>query len=138
MDMQHRVKGFFKEFETFAMRGNVVDLAVGVLIGAAFNQVTSSLANNILTPPIGLILGGIDLSKLSVSLGGSAVLQYGAFIQAVLNFVVIAFALFLVVKGINRLSRKRKAEEKKEHQKPSENPELKALLEIRDLLKERS
>lgn len=125
------MKGFLKEFETFATRGNAIELAVGVVIGAAFNQVTTSLANNIITPPIGVLLGGVDFSKLSVRLGGNAVLGYGLFLQALLNFVVIAFALFLLLKVINRLTEKRKQEEKK----PAENPELKVLLEIRDELR---
>lgn len=124
------MKNLLKEFETFAVRGNAVDLAVAVVIGAAFNQITSSLASNIITPPIGLLIGGFDFSKLSVHLGGDAVIQYGLFIQAVLNFLLIALALFLFLKLLNSLARKRKQEEKK----PAENPELKALLEIRDLL----
>ena len=125
------MKNFLKEFETFAVRGNAIDLAVGVVIGAAFNQITTSLANNVLTPPIGLLMGGFDFAKLSVKLGGSAVIAYGVFLQAILNFIIIAFALFLLVKVLNRLTKKRKAEEKK----PAENPELKVLMEIRDELR---
>ncbi|MGH7175011.1 MAG: large conductance mechanosensitive channel protein MscL [Minisyncoccia bacterium] len=125
------LKGFFKEFETFAVRGNAIDLAVGVVIGAAFNQITTALSTNILTPFVGLALGGYDFSKLAANLGGSSVVTYGVFLQACLNFALIAFALFLLVKVINRLTRKRKAEENK----PAENPELKVLMEIRDELK---
>ena len=125
------MKNFLKEFETFAMRGSAIDLAVGVVIGAAFNQMTTSLANNVLTPPIGLLLGGADFSHLSLSLGGSATIGYGIFLQAVLNFIIIAFALFLLVKVINRLRLRRQEEEKK----PAENPQLKVLLEIRDELR---
>lgn len=125
------MKNFFKEFETFAVRGNAIDLAVGVVIGASFGQITSTLSTNILTPFVGLLLGGYDFAKLSVNLGGSSVMQYGLFLQAVLNFVLIAFALFLLVKLFNRLTRKKKAEEKK----PAENPELKVLMEIRDELR---
>lgn len=125
------MKNFFKEFETFAVRGNAIDLAVGVVIGASFGQITSTLSTNILTPFVGLLLGGYDFAKLSVNLGGSSVVQYGLFLQAVLNFVLIAFALFLLVKLFNRLTRKKKAEEKK----PAENPELKVLMEIRDELR---
>jgi large conductance mechanosensitive channel len=129
------LRNFFKEFETFAIRGNAVDLAVGVMIGAAFNQITTALSTNILTPFVGLALGGYDFSKLAISLGGSASITYGIFLQACLNFVLIAFALFLLVKVINRLGRKKKEEQKKEEAKPAENPELKVLLEIRDVLR---
>lgn len=120
-----------QEFKTFALRGNAIDLAVGVVIGAAFNQITTSLANNILTPPIGLLLGGFDFSKLSITLGGNSVVSYGLFLQAVLNFFIIAIALFIFVKFINRISPKPKPEEKK----PAENLELKTLIEIRDELR---
>ncbi|HVW82794.1 MAG TPA: large conductance mechanosensitive channel protein MscL [Candidatus Paceibacterota bacterium] len=126
-----RLKGFFKEFETFAIRGNAIDLAVGVVIGAAFNQITTALSTNVLTPFVGLALGGYDFSKLSVTLGGNATVSYGVFLEACLNFILIAFALFLLVKVINRLTRKKKEEAKK----PAENPELKVLMEIRDELK---
>lgn len=127
------MKGFFEEFKQFAMHGNALDLAVGVVIGAAFNQITTSLANNVLTPPVGLLFGGVNFSKLTIPLGGSAVISYGLFLQAILNFVIIALVLFLLVKGLNHLTRKRKEEEKK----PAENPELKVLLEIRDSLRAR-
>lgn len=118
-----------QEFKTFALRGNAIDLAVGVVIGAAFNQITTSLANNILTPPIGLLLGGFDFSKLSLSLGGNAVMNYGLFLQALLNFFIIAVVLFMFVKFINRIS------PKPEPKKPAENLELKTLIEIRDELR---
>ncbi len=132
------MKNFFAEFRAFAVRGNAIDLAVGVVIGAAFNQITTSLANNVLTPPIGLLLGGLDFSKLEVSLGGKSVIAFGLFLQAVLNFFIIAFALFLLVKVINRLQANRKEEEKQEAQQPAESPELKVLLEIRDALHSRN
>ena len=121
-----------QEFKTFALRGNAIDLAVGVVIGAAFNQITTSLANNILTPPIGLLLGGFNFSELAVTLGGKSVISYGIFLQAVLNFFIIAIALFIFVKFINRISPKAKPEEKQ----PAENLELKTLIEIRDELRE--
>ncbi|MEJ0053660.1 MAG: large conductance mechanosensitive channel protein MscL [bacterium] len=127
------MKSFFKEFETFAVRGNALDLAVGVVIGAAFNQITTTLATNILTPPVGLLLGGFDFSKLSFPLGGSAEIQYGLFLQAVLNFILIAFALFLVVKLLNRLTYKKKQEE--QAAKPVESEQVILLREIRDELK---
>lgn len=126
-----RMKSFFEEFRQFAIHGNAIDLAIGVVIGAAFNQITTSLATNVLTPPIGLLFGGVNFSKLAISLGGNAVISYGLFLQAILNFIIIALALFLLVKGLNHLSKKRKEEEKK----PGENPELKVLLEIRDAVR---
>ncbi|HVW71888.1 MAG TPA: large conductance mechanosensitive channel protein MscL [Candidatus Paceibacterota bacterium] len=126
------MKNFFKEFETFAVKGNAIDLAVGVVIGAAFGQITNVLSTNILTPFVGLLLGGYDFSKLSVTLGGNAVVAYGLLIQAVLNFILIAFALFLLVKAINRLTHKKKQEEEKA--KPVESEELKVLKDIRDRL----
>lgn len=125
------MKGLLKEFETFAVRGNAIELAVGVLVGAAFSQVTTSLANNILTPPIGLLAGGIDFSELSLSLGPNVVIEYGAFIEAVINFFITAVTLFFLLKALNRLMRRRKQEEKKE----AERPELKVLTEIRDELR---
>ena len=125
------MKQFFKEFEEFAVKGNALQLAIGVVIGAAFNQVTTTLANNILTPPIGYLMGGVEFSKLTISLGGNAAIGYGLFLQAILNFLVIALALFLLVKAINRLVRK--------HEQAAEPPkiesaELQVLKEIRDEL----
>lgn len=126
------MKQFLSEFKTFALRGNAIDLAVGVVIGAAFNQVTTSLANNILTPPIGLLIGGVEFSKLAVPLGGKATLQYGLFLQALLNFLIIAVALFIFVKIINTLVRKQTQEKKPA---PSDSPELSVLKEIRDAVR---
>jgi large conductance mechanosensitive channel len=129
------MKSFLEEFKTFALRGNVVDLAVGVVIGAAFTTVTNSLVNNVLTPPIGLLMGGIDFSKLGVNLGGDAVIGYGLFIQAVVSFIITAFALFLLVRLINRLVRLAREEQQDGVQAPAEKtPELQVLEEIRDLL----
>ena len=127
------MKNLLKEFEAFAVRGNAIDLAVGVVIGAAFGQITNALSANILTPFVGLLIGGYDFSKLSLRLGGDAVIQYGLFLQAILNFILIAFALFLLVKLINRLTQRRKEEEKKAAA-PLESAELKVLREIRDSL----
>ncbi len=128
------MKNFFSEFETFALHGNAVDLAVGVVIGAAFNQITNSLVANILTPPIGLLIGGINFAKLALPLGGDSLVEYGLFIQAFINFVLIAFALFLFVKLFNRLKRRRASEPTPQADK---SPELKMLEEIRDELKRR-
>jgi len=131
------MKSFLKEFETFAVKGNAIDLAVGVVIGAAFGQITNALSTNILTPFVGLFLGGYDFSTLSVHLLGDAQIQYGLFLQACLNFVLIAFALFLLVKLINRMTHKKKMEEKRDAAaaKPVESAELQVLREIRDELK---
>jgi large conductance mechanosensitive channel len=105
-----------KEFKDFAMRGNVVDLAVGIIIGAAFNQVVNSLVNDIIMPPIGLVLGRVDFTNLFISLtgqqydslaaaqaAGAATFNYGLFINTLINFVIVAFAIFLLVRGMNRL-----------------------------------
>ncbi len=129
------MKNFLKEFETFAVRGNAIDLAIGVVIGAAFGQITNALSTNILTPFVGLLLGGYNFSTLSVTLGGQSVIGYGIFLQALLNFVLIAFALFLLVKLINRITRRKKQEEAQA--KPVESAELAVLKEIRDELRTR-
>jgi large conductance mechanosensitive channel len=130
------MKSFFEEFKKFALRGNAIDLAVGVVIGAAFNSVTNSLVTNILTPPIGLMMGGIDFGSLSLVLMGNAVLHYGLFLQALVNFIITALALFLLVRFINKLVRLAREDAQKEGQ-PAENktPELMVLEEIRDSLR---
>lgn len=109
-----------EEFKKFAMRGNVVDMAVGIIIGAAFGKIVSSLVNDVLMPPLGKLMGGVDFSNLFINLSGesytslaaaqdagAATLNYGVFINTVLNFVIVAFAIFMLIKGMNRL----KAEE---------------------------
>ena len=104
--------GMMSEFKSFAMRGNVVDMAVGIVIGAAFGKIVSSFVNDVLMPPIGMLLGGMDFSDLAIELkaaadGAAAVtLNYGAFIQTVLDFLIIAFAIFMVIKAMNRLKKK--------------------------------
>lgn len=97
----------FKEFKEFAMRGNVVDLAVGIIIGGAFGTIVSSLVNDILMPPIGLIMGGIDFKsfKLVLQSEPEVAVGYGLFINAVINFLIVAFALFMVIRGMNKLQR---------------------------------
>ena len=101
-----------KEFKEFAMRGNVVDMAVGIVIGGAFGKIVSSLVNDVIMPPIGLILGNVDFSKLTIILrektatAEAVTLNYGLFINTVLDFVIVAFAIFLVIKQMNRLKRK--------------------------------
>lgn len=132
------VKGFFKEFEKFALRGNFMDLAVGIVIGAAFNSVVNSLVNDIITPPIGLLIGHVKFSDLSVPLGGSAAIQYGAFLQALISFTLTALALFLIVRLLNRLeelARRRRHNEATKPPVPADSPEVLILKEIRDLLK---
>lgn len=131
-----------KEFREFAVRGNVVDMAVGIIIGAAFGKIVSSLVSDIFMPPIGWLIGGVDFSDLAIQLpaiieGKEAVsVAYGKFIQTILDFTIVAFAIFLVIKGINRLKRK---EEKTEAPaaEPAPSKEELLLTEIRDLLKQK-
>ncbi|MCG3156495.1 MAG: Large-conductance mechanosensitive channel [bacterium] len=100
-----------KEFREFAMRGNVVDMAVGIIIGAAFGGIISSLVNDVIMPPVGLLTGGIDFSNLAVNLQNepAVAIKYGVFINAVINFVIIAFAMFMIVRAMNRLKKKEEA-----------------------------
>jgi large conductance mechanosensitive channel len=134
-----------KEFKEFAMKGNVLDLAIGVIIGGAFGTIVSSLVNDVIMPIIGAISGGLDFSNFFLGLSSSvdattleaareqgAVLAYGSFITAVVNFTIIAFVLFLVVRGINRMKRKEEAKPAEEASVPREQVLLE---EIRDLLK---
>ena len=123
-----------KEFKEFISRGNVMDMAVGIIIGGAFTAIGSSLVADIITPIIGMLMGGIDFSSLAVTVG-SANLTYGNFIQAIINFLLVAWVLFMIVKAMNKM--KRKEEEKPaEPEAPAEPPEDIVLLrEIRDSLK---
>lgn len=123
-----------KEFKKFAMRGNVIDLAIAVVLGAAFTAIVNSLVNDIFMPLLGIIIGGIDFSNLKASVLGVDVL-YGNFIQQIVSFILIAFALFLIVKVINRLQREKEVEEAAA---PTPTKEEQLLTEIRDLLKKRS
>ena len=120
-----------KEFKKFIARGNVLDLAVGVIVGGAFSSIVTSLVNNIFAPIIGLILGGVDFSNLSITFRDTQIM-YGAFIQSVIDFLIVAFCLFIVVKVVNRVTAKK---EKKEEKKDTKSAELKTLEEIRDILK---
>lgn len=127
-----------KEFKEFIMRGNVIDLAVGVIVGAAFQKIVSSLVDNILMPIVGMIIGGIDFTSLSVMVG-TAEIKYGLFIQNVIDFLIVAFVLFLVVKAMNSAKKaaekKLKKEEKKtEEEVPAKSEDIVLLEEIRDLL----
>ena len=135
-----------KEFKEFAVKGNVVDLAIGIILGVAFTAIVNSLVNDIIMPPIGVLLGGTDFTDLYINLSGgeyasleaareagAATINYGIFINAVITFVIVAWVLFFLVKGMNRL--KRQAEEKPAE--PAAPPREEALLEeIRDLLKQ--
>ncbi len=126
-----------QEFKKFAMRGNVVDLAVGIIIGAAFGKIVTSFVNDILMPPIGLLIGGLDFSsfilviKSATAEAPAVAIRYGVFLNALVDFVIVAFAIFLLIKGINSM-------QKKEAEKPAPPPNQEVLLaEIRDLLKAR-
>jgi large conductance mechanosensitive channel len=127
------MRSFFEEFKKFIMRGNVVDLAVGLVIGAAFTTIVSSLVKDIFMPIIGLITGGFDVSGQTVTLHGDAKLGWGNFVQAVISFLIVAFCMFLVVKGMNKLKESRAAEPAPP---PEPSPTEKLLGEIRDLLKQ--
>ncbi|HEU4620118.1 MAG TPA: large conductance mechanosensitive channel protein MscL [Gammaproteobacteria bacterium] len=137
-----------REFREFAMRGNVVDLAVGIIIGAAFGKIVTSLVNDIIMPPIGLLLGNVDFTGLFLALNGESydslaaataagapVVRYGVFINTVLDFLIVAFAVFLLVKGVNRLKRK---EEAKAAEPPPPSAEVQLLTEIRDAVRARA
>lgn len=129
---------FIQEFKQFAMRGNVIDLAVGVVIGGAFGKIVNSLVEDVITPPLGLLIGGVNFSKLAIKLNNpldaatAVTINYGKFLQASFDFIIIAFALFLLIRTVNRL-------QKKAEETPAPPPEIpadvKLLTEIRDLLK---
>jgi large conductance mechanosensitive channel len=130
----------FKEFKEFAIKGNVLDMAVGIIVGAAFGRIVSSLVGDVLSPPLGLVVGGVDFSKLAFTLRAAqgdvpaVLLKYGAFIQQVVDFAIVAFAIFLVVKAANALKRKQEAAPSA----ASVPPRQEVLLEeIRDLLAEK-
>ena len=127
-----------KEFKKFIARGNVMDLAVGVIVGGAFSSIVTSLVNNILMPIIGVITGGVDFSTGLTIEVKNATINYGAFLQSVLDFLIISFCIFLMVKTINTVLSKleHKEEEKKKEEKSKKNDEILLLEEIRDLLKE--
>ena len=136
-----------EEFKKFAMRGNVVDMAVGIIIGAAFGKIVSSAVNDLIMPPIGKLMGGVDFTGLFLDLSGTgyetlaaaqdagaATLNYGNFLQVTLDFLIVAFAVFLLIKGINSLQKK---EEEKPAEPPKPSDEVVLLTEIRDALKTR-
>ena len=145
------MKKFLNEFKDFAMRGNVIDMAIGVVIGGAFGKITTSLVDNIIMPLIGLLTGGIDLTKWDIVLKPAVtemvdgvmtettpavMLGIGTFLSVIINFIIIAFVIFLLIKGMNRLHRKKEDEPAVEQPAAPTSEEL--LTEIRDLLKERN
>ncbi|PEX46949.1 large conductance mechanosensitive channel protein MscL [Bacillus cereus] len=130
----------WNEFKKFAFKGNVIDLAVGVVIGAAFGKIVSSLVKDIITPLLGMVLGGVDFTDLKISFGKSSIM-YGNFIQTIFDFLIIAAAIFMFVKVFNKLTSKREEEEEEEEKKeelPEPTKEEELLGEIRDLLKQQN
>lgn len=132
--------GIVQEFKEFAVKGNVVDMAVGIIIGGAFGKIVSSFVGDVIMPPIGVMLGGVDFSNLAITVKEAAgeipavVIGYGKFIQTVIDFAIIAFAIFIAIKAINSLKRK---EEQTPQAPPEPSTQEVLLTEIRDLLKER-
>ncbi len=135
-----------EEFKKFAMRGNVVDMAVGIIIGAAFGKIVTSMVSDIMMPPIGMLMGGVDFSHLFIDLSGGGyatlaaaeeagapIIKYGAFINTVLDFLIVAIAVFMVVKAVNAFN---KEEEEKPQEAPAPSEEVVLLTEIRDALKD--
>lgn len=133
-----------KEFKAFVMRGNVVDMAVGIIIGAAFTKVVSSFVSNIIMPPLGLMIGGVDFSDLAVILRPArdeleaVTLGYGAFIQSVVDFLIVAAAIFVAIKVMNRMQRKKEEEPAAPEAPPEPTKEELLLTDIRDLLQQQS
>lgn len=127
-----------KEFKAFAMKGNVIDMAVGIIIGAAFGKIVSSFVADVIMPPIGLLLGGVDFTNLAITLKAAegdtpaVLLKYGVFINTLIDFLIIAFAIFMAIKAMNSLKKK---EEEKPATPPAPPPDVQLLTEIRDLLK---
>lgn len=139
--------GFLQEFKAFAMKGNVVDMAVGIIIGGAFGKIVSSLVNDIIMPAVGLFVGGINFSKLGLTLKAAetdadgkiteaVVLHYGNFLQTTLDFLIIALCIFVMIKAINRLRTKAEAAPETPAAPPAPSKEETLLTEIRDILKE--
>jgi large conductance mechanosensitive channel len=132
--------GFIKEFKEFAMKGNVVDMAVGIIIGGAFGKIVSSFVNDIVMPPLGILIGGVDFKDLAVTLKpatetvAAVTIKYGLFINTIIDFLIIALAIFVAVKAMNTMKKKEEAKPS-EPPKPSKQEEL--LAEIRDLLKKK-
>ena len=139
------MSNFIKEFKEFAVKGNAIDMAVGVIIGGAFGEIVNSIVNDIIMPPIGWLIGGVNFSDLKVELpkvvldGGielaPATINYGSFVQTIINFIIIALCVFMMIKGLAKLKNAKKAEEEAAPAAPAEpSNEEKLLTEIRDLL----
>jgi large conductance mechanosensitive channel len=128
--------GLVQEFKAFISRGNVLDLAIGVIIGAAFGKIVNSLVNDIIMPPIGMLLGNVDFKDLKVAIGGEAgkevFVSYGMFIQVVFEFLIVAWVIFMIVKAFNAMQKKK---EEAPAAPPAPSPSESLLMEIRDLLK---
>lgn len=124
----------WKEFKEFAMKGNVIDLAIAVVIGAAFGQIVSSLVDNIIMPLVGILTGGIDFTKSFIWQVGDATVSFGIFLQSVIDFLIISFAIFMFIRIINKIAKKKK-EEAVEESAPELDTKEELLKEIRDLLK---
>ncbi len=132
--MKEKSKGFFGEFKEFIARGNVMDMAVGVIIGGAFSAITTSLINDIIMPLLGIFTSSISFADLAVEVGG-AVITYGNFVQAVLNFLIMAFVVFCMVKAMNSFRKKKEEAPAAPAPEPEPSAEEKLLTEIRDILK---
>jgi large conductance mechanosensitive channel len=132
--------GMLQEFKTFAMRGNVVDMAVGIVIGGAFGKIVSSFVADVIMPPIGLIIGGVNFANLTMTIkeavgdAAAVTINYGKFIQTLLDFLIVAFAIFMVIKGMNSLKKK---EEAAPEEPPAPSKEEILLTEIRDALQQK-
>ncbi|MEF9932201.1 MAG: large-conductance mechanosensitive channel protein MscL [Bacteroidales bacterium] len=141
------MKQFFEDFKAFTMRGNVVDMAVGIIIGAAFGKIVSSLVGDIIMPGVGLLIGGVDFSNLAIVLKQAVVdangkeiapavlIKYGAFIQVIFDFIIVAFAIFMMIKGITILQRKKESAPSVAQTPAKKTPQEEILAEIRDILK---
>lgn len=133
--------GIVKEFKEFAVKGNMIDMAVGIIIGGAFGKIVSSLVNDVVMPPLGVLIGGVDFSKLSITLkaaegeAAAVTLNYGLFLQTAFDFLIVAVAIFALIKAINSLKRE---EEKKEDSPKEPAVEETLLCEIRDLIKQQN
>lgn len=135
--MKEKSKKIIGEFKTFIERGNVVDLAVGVVIGSAFSKIVTSVVNDLLTPLIGIILGGLDFSNLSITIGNSQI-NYGLLINNIIDFFIIAICVFILVKFINKLTKKKEVEEETKIEEPKKSNEELLLEEILKELKKRN
>ena len=138
-ETKENVKKGLGEFKEFISKGNVVDMAVGVIIGSAFGKIVTSLVEKILMPIIGVLIGGLDFSDLSITVG-SAKVGYGSFIQSIVDFLIVAFCLFLIVKAMNKVQdavKKDEIEEAIEKEQENDAKEIEVLMEIRDLLKKK-